>query len=98
MSVKPVSDLTDLYSALDFAATTMAFSSRDWGKSEDLAMLYGVFVGWDEDPTGGDVDQGGALAGLAQRYGWTPDDVALLRRRRAAVRAFDINRIADLAP
>ena len=91
--------LTDLYSALDFAKTTITMSSRDWSKSEDLAMLYGVLVGWDSDATGGDVDQnGGALAELAQRYGWTPDDVETLHHRHAAVDALTIDRIAGPPP
>jgi hypothetical protein len=90
--------LTDLYSALDSASTVMALSSQDWGAAGDFAWLYGIFVGWDNDPTGGDVDQdGGALDELATRFRWDAETVARLRRLRAAVAAFDINAVGDLA-
>ncbi|MER7280507.1 hypothetical protein ABT369_39320 [Dactylosporangium sp. NPDC000244] len=91
-----MSDLTDLVSALESARTTMALSSQDWSTAGDFAWLYGVLVGWDDDPTGGDVDQGDALALLAARFGWTAGDVERLRRLHAAVAGFDINRVADL--
>lgn len=92
-----MSDLSDLYSALDSAHATMALSSQDWGVSRDFAWLWGILVGWDDDPTAGDVDQdGGAMQELAARFGWTDADVERLRRLRAAVAAFDINRVADL--
>jgi len=94
-----MSDLSDLYTALDNAATTMTFSSQDWSQSPDFAWLYGILVGWDQDPTGGDVDQaGGAIAELAANFGWDDEKVALLRRLRAAVEAFDINKVAALSP
>jgi hypothetical protein len=92
-----MSDLTDLYSAVDSAKSTMVFSSQDWGGAPDFAWLYGIFVGWPDDPTGGDVDQdGGAMQELAARFGWSDADVERLRRLRAAVAGFDINRAADL--
>ena len=91
-------DLTDLYSALDSAHATMALSSQDWSVARDFAWLYGILVGWDNEPTGGDVDQGDgkALDDLAERFGWSDDQVDRLRRLRAAVAAFNLNYAADL--
>lgn len=89
--------LTDLVSALDSARTTMALSSQDWATSRDFAWLYGIVVGWDNDPEGGDVEQIDTLTYLAARFGWTAEDVALLRRLHAAVAGFDVNVAADLA-
>lgn len=91
-----MSDLSDLYSALDSARSTMCFSSQDWSVAPDFAWLYGILVGWSDDPSGGDVDQDDALPELAARFRWSADDVALLRRLHAAVAAFDINRVAAL--
>ncbi len=88
--------LSDLHAALDAARTTMTMSSQDWATSRDFAWLYGVLVGWDSDPEGGDVDQVDTLSYIAGRFGWTTDDVALLRRLHAAVVEFDINRVGDL--
>lgn len=94
-----MSDLADLYSALDSARSTIAFSSQDWAASADFAWLYGILVGWSDDPSGGDVDQcGGAMQELAARFGWTDENVALLRRLHAAVTGFDLNRVGDLEP
>jgi hypothetical protein len=91
-----MTDLADLYSALDSARSTIAFSSQDWAASADFAWLYGILVGWDDEPTGGDVDQGDALGKLAARFGWTAENVSLLRRLHAAVAGFDLNRVGDL--
>ena len=76
---------TDLEAALDSARNVIALSSRDWSTSHDLAWLWGILVGWDEDPTAGDVDQGDAMTDLAARHRWSPGDVARLRRLRAAI-------------
>lgn len=88
--------LSDLYAALDSARTVMALSSNDWAAARDFAWLYGILVGWDNDPEGGDVEQIDTMSFLAGRFGWTADDVELLRRLHAAVAGFDINRAADL--
>lgn len=89
-----MSDLADLYAALDSAHTVMALSSQDWAVSNDFAWLWGIFVGWDaEEP---DDLSGDAMGEVAARFRWTDADVARLRRLRAAVAAFDINRVADL--
>lgn len=87
----------ELLAALDSAQTAIVFAAgRDWAASADEAWLYGILIGWDEDPTGGDVDQnGGAMAELAKRFGWTDEQVVRLRRLRAAVAGFDINQVGD---
>lgn len=92
-----MSDLADLYAALDSAHTTMALSSQDWGTSRDFAWLWGIFVGWDADPDDlVDDGVGDAMSELAARFGWSEADVERLRRLHAAVAGFDINRVADL--
>lgn len=93
-----MSSLSDLYAALDSAHTVMALSSQDWAVSSDFAWLWGIFVGWDaEDPSDlADDLTGDAMGEVAARFRWTDADVARLRRLRAAVAAFDINRVADL--
>jgi hypothetical protein len=89
-------DLATLYSALDSARHTMALSSNDWATNADFAWLWGILVGWDDDPTAGDVDQGDAMGDLARRFGWSTDDVERLRTLRAAVAAFDLQAVAEL--
>jgi hypothetical protein len=92
-----MSDLADLYSALDSARTVMALSSQDWGVSSDFAWLWGILVGWDAEPDdSADEGAGDAMAEVAARHRWSADDVARLRRLRAAVVGFDISRIAEL--
>ncbi len=73
-------DLTALREALTSARRTMAFSSQDWGAAADFAWLYGILVGWSDD-------EGDAHHLIARRFGWTPGQVAELRRLRAAVAA-----------
>lgn len=92
----PAGDLAVLYSALDSARSTMCFSSQDWGVAPDFAWLYGILVGWSDDPSGGDVDQVDALGMLAARFGWSGQEVDRLRQIRAAVAGFDLNRVAEL--
>lgn len=87
------SDLSDLYAALDSAASVIALSSNDWSTDRDLAWLYGILVGWEDE----DAESGGTIDQLAARMHWNPDDVARLRRLRAAVTAFDLNTAAELA-
>lgn len=85
-------DLAALYSALGSAHSRMAFDSRDWARTDTDAWLYGIFVGWseqpDDDPSGGDVDQGSALEEVAARHRWDAATVERLQMLRAAVRAF----------
>lgn len=88
--------MATLWAALDSAHTVMALSSQDWSVAEDFAWLYGILVGWDNDPDGGDVDQADTISELRRRFNWTDYDVDRLRALRAAVAAFDLNRAADL--
>ncbi len=68
----------ELVAALNSARFVMALSSRDWGGSDKRdAWLYGIMVWWDEP----------AESELAERFGWTEDDVARLRTYSRAVRA-----------
>lgn len=78
----PGDDL-DLSAALDSAASVMAFSSRDWSTSGDLAWLWGIFNGWDSDDPDAD-----AMPEVAARFSWTADQVERLGRLRAAVVRF----------
>lgn len=45
--------------SLEAIATTIAFSSRDWSTSFDLAMIYGIVFGW-----------GDAIEDVRDRYKW----------------------------
>ncbi len=89
-------DLATLYSALDSAHSAMAMSSNDWSTNADFAWLYGIVVGWDNDPTDHEDDQFDTMGHLARRFGWTTGDVERLRTLRAAVAAFDISAVAEL--
>ena len=62
----------------------MAFSSRDWGATRGDAWLYGIVVGWDNDPDDDPEDHNDAMAELAVQYGWGADDVTRLRDLHAA--------------
>lgn len=57
---------------------TVVFSSADWGAARDLAWVYGIVVGWEDedDPT--------ALDELAPGLGWSAEKVERLRRLRTA--------------
>lgn len=59
-------------------ADCLAFASNDWGASRATAWIYGIVLGWDPDPE--DDDEESAIPELAERWGWTPDAVAELRR------------------
>lgn len=94
---EPAPALAALYSALDSAHTRIALDGRDWGSCDTDAWLYGIFVGWDDDPSGGDVDQNGSvLDAIATRFGWSAETVARLRMLRAGVKALDLNLLGDL--
>lgn len=55
----------------------IAFSSADWGQTQDMAWVYGIVLGWDADPG---EDEDGAMNELAGRFGWDVDTVTRLRR------------------
>ena len=72
------------------ACGMMATDSRDWSANRHDAWLYGLFCGWDcEEPHEHDDTCGGleAMDEVATHWGWTPDDVARLRRYREAIAA-----------
>jgi hypothetical protein len=58
----------------------MTLSSMDWGAAQDTAWIYGIAVGWD----------GPAMAGLADRFGWSPQKVKNLRKLRRYYRAAEL--------
>ena len=57
----------------------ISFSSMDFGSVSDVAWMYGIVVGWDND----DPDEGehphAAMRELAQRFNWPYRKVQLLR-------------------
>lgn len=63
---------TDPFNSLRNA---IAFSSADWGAARDLAWVYGIVLGWDDN----DESEYGAMDELAQRFGWSDETVARLR-------------------
>lgn len=73
---------------LESLHSALVTSSQDWGEARDFAWIYGVVVGWDPDPGDQpDADEAFAMADLAQRHGWTPAEVARLRRLHAQYEA-----------
>jgi hypothetical protein len=70
-----------LREALVAAHRTIALSSLDWSAARDTAVIYGLFVGWDDDEAPNGVERLGA------KFGWQPEAVDRLRRLRAAVAA-----------
>lgn len=85
-------DLTD---ALRRLGGALATDARDWGQDGLDAWLWGLLCGWDcEDLLvwpGHVHDEhcadGGAMREVAARHGWSDNDVARLRRYRAALLA-----------
>lgn len=61
----------------------ISFSSMDFGSASDVAWMYGIVVGWDND----DPDEGehphAAMWELAQRFNWPLQKVKELRSLRA---------------
>ena len=70
--------------ALDSAHSALVTSPRDQGAARDTAWLYGIFVGWDPEKPG---ESEGAMAELAARHRWHPEDVERQRELRNAVSA-----------
>lgn len=80
----------DLREALMSARHTMTLSSQDWSTASDFAWLYGLIVGWNDDPDEvacGGVAEGDALSRMAERFGWPDEVVARLKRMRASIDA-----------
>lgn len=81
--------MTDLAEALSRVRRMVATDSRDWSRDRSDAWLYGLLCGWDcEDQHEHDDDCGddGAMRDVAADLGWSGEDVARLRRYRAAIR------------
>jgi hypothetical protein len=61
----------------------ITFSSMDFGSASDVAWMYGIVVGWDND----DPDEGehphAAMWSIAQRFNWPHRKVEELRNLRA---------------
>ena len=68
--------------ALESLANVLAFSSRDWGQARDLAWLWGIVHGWDDEH-----DEDSAMPEMARVHGWDEVEVARLRRLHAAYEA-----------
>ncbi len=88
-------DLPGLFSAIDSARTIMALSSRDWGKANDSAWLWGLLLGWGPDDTDPE-DTKGSWDEMADRYGWDSATLDRLRTLHRAVQTLTINSIGDL--
>lgn len=65
--------------ALESLRDAIAFSSADWGEYRDLAWIYGIVLGWDDE----DDPDGETMRELAERFGWTAGGIARLRRLHA---------------
>ncbi|QXU53642.1 hypothetical protein [Rhodococcus sp. LW-XY12] len=57
----------------------LAFSSADWARNNDTAWLYGIVLGWDDEPGVPVEDQSGAMTELAGRFQWSEERVEQLR-------------------
>ena len=59
----------------------IVFNSRDFGEDKFEAWIYGIVVGWDDE----DYEPGhsSAMNSVAEKVGWTPAQVAELRRLHA---------------
>lgn len=85
----------DLAEALTRLSGALATHSRDWGQDRLDAWLWGLLCGWDcEDHLvwpdhvhGEHCADAGAMREVAARHGWSDEDVARLRRYRAALLA-----------
>jgi hypothetical protein len=66
MAMNTNNPFTSLYDVI-------VFSSLDWASAKDLAWIWGIVVGWEDD-------EGSALPDLADIYGWSDEAVERLRR------------------
>ncbi len=86
--------MSDLKEAVLSASRCMAFDSRDWSARSSDAWLYGLLCGWDcDDVRDHDEDCREAMSEIAARFGWSQEEVARLRRLRAAVLAVEAGRV-----
>ncbi|BDB58950.1 MULTISPECIES: hypothetical protein [Rhodococcus] len=57
----------------------IATSSMDWSTCSDTAWIYGIVLGWDDEPDTPAEDQLGAMSELAREFNWTDATIARLR-------------------
>lgn len=71
--------------AIDWLGDIIATSPCDWGTSRDLALVYGVVLGWDDpaDPE----DDGGALREITAMFTDSPGRIDRMQVHRAVVRS-----------
>lgn len=74
--------MSSTFDPFESLTDAIAFSSADWGQSQDLAWVYGIVLGWDADDP--DEPEDGAMAELAARFSWDGKKIARLRRLHAA--------------
>ena len=73
--------LRQVREALQSLADTLVFSARDWGTGRDLAWLWGILQGWDDDDPECD-----AMPEQVALQGWDQHEVARLRGFHATIR------------
>jgi hypothetical protein len=56
----------------------IALSVDDWSESRSMAWVYGIVLGWDNDEPD-DPEDFGAMDEIAEKFGWTPNQVERLR-------------------
>jgi hypothetical protein len=96
LSLTPSPAPDTLAAALDSLASTICFSSMDWGRSRDTSWIYGILVGWCEpddlccncDPADTLSEGPCTLDELASTHGWGAEGTARLRQMREGVRAY----------
>jgi hypothetical protein len=78
-----MSEPNDLREALQSLQRTMATDPRDWAMDKRDAWCFGIVLGWDHEDPDDDLTED-AMPELIARFGWSDEDVARLRRYRAA--------------
>ena len=74
-------DLDDIHreqSPFESLKNTVVFSSADWTAAPDMAWVYGIVIGWDDE------DDPNGLDAVARQFGWKPEKIERLRRLHAA--------------
>lgn len=73
--------LDTVHEAIEAVRRMMATNVRDWGEDRGDAFLWALFLGWDDE----DNPDESAMDEVAERHGWSADQVARLRRFHAAL-------------
>ena len=61
-------------------ATIIATDSADWGADRVMAWIYGIVLGWDDDPDDPPELRCNAMDQIATQHNWSYEKVARLRR------------------